>query len=94
MLLSQRLVDGARAQGWTVRCPTDARERTAIVTLEHPDPHAAVDALRAKRVITDYRPGIIRLSPHHFNTTDEIDRALEVLAPLRVASPASASVTA
>src|SRR5205085_11286546 len=30
MLLSQRLVDGARAQGWTVRCPTDANERTTI----------------------------------------------------------------
>ena len=83
MLLSQRLVDGARAQGWTVRCPTVARERTTIVTLEHPDPHVAVDALRAKRVITDYRPGLVRLSPHYFNTTDEIDQTLELLEPLR-----------
>ena len=86
MLLSQRLVDGARAQGWTVRCPTDARQRTAIVTVEHPEPQRAVDALRALGVITDTRPGLIRLSPHYFNTLDEMDRALELLAPLRAAT--------
>ena len=83
MLLSQLLVDGAKAQGWTVRCPDDARERTAIVTLEHPEPGRAVDALRAKGVITDSRPGLIRLSPHYFNTADEMTHALELLAPLR-----------
>ena len=88
MLLSQRLVEGARAQGWTVRCPTDAKQRTTIVTLEHPDPHVVVDALRAQKVITDYRPALVRLSPHYFNTTDEIDRALELLAPLRAGAPA------
>ena len=83
MLLSQRLVDGAIAQGWTVRCPRVAAERTAIVTLEHPDPQRAVDALRAQGVICDSRPGLIRLSPHYFNTAQEMDRALELLAPLR-----------
>lgn len=82
-LLSQRLLDGARTQGWTVRCPLEARERTSIVTLEHPEPQAAVDALRADGVICDSRPGLIRLSPHYFNTLEEMDRALELLAPLR-----------
>ena len=89
MSLSQRLVDGARAQGWTVRCPTDARERTTIVTLEHPEPQRAVDALRAQGVITDSRPGLVRWSPHYFHPADEIDRAVELLAPLR-AQPATA----
>jgi len=83
MLLSQRLVDGAIAQGWTVRCPHVATERTAIVTLEHPEPQRVVDALRAEGVICDSRPGLVRLSPHYFNTSDEMDRALELLAPLR-----------
>ncbi|OLC21255.1 MAG: hypothetical protein AUH33_02225 [Chloroflexi bacterium 13_1_40CM_68_21] len=85
MRLSQRLVDGALEQGWTVRCPRDASERSPIVTLEHPDPASAVTALRAAGVICDNRPGLIRLSPHYFNTLEEMDRALEVLAPLRVA---------
>ncbi len=83
MLLSQRLVDGAITQGWTVRCPRGAAERTAIVTLEHPEPQRVVDALRAQGVICDSRPGLVRLSPHYFNTVAEMDRALELLAPLR-----------
>ena len=84
-LLSQRLVDGALDQGWRIRCPRDANERTPIVTLEHPDPAAAVTALRAGGVICDYRPGLIRLSPHYFNTLEEMDRALALLEPLRAA---------
>ena len=88
MLLSQRLVDGAREQGWALRCPPDPRRRSPIVTLEHPDPPSAVAALRASGLICDHRPGLIRLSPHYFNTAVEIDRALEVLAPLREKVPA------
>ena len=83
MALSQRLVDGARSQGWTLRCPTDAAERTAIVTLEHPNAPLAVEALRRDGIIADSRPGLIRLSPHYFNTVEEMDRALERLATLR-----------
>ena len=83
MLLSQRLVDGALAQGWTVRCPRVASERTAIVTLEHPEPSRVVESLRGQGVICDYRPGLVRLSPHYFNTAAEIDHALDLLAPLR-----------
>jgi selenocysteine lyase/cysteine desulfurase len=86
MKLSQRLVEGALAQGWTVRSPIDPRTRTSIVTLEHADPSSAVAALRQNGLICDYRPGLIRLSPHYFNTLDEMDRALELLAPLRVAA--------
>jgi len=58
------------------------------VTLAHPDPGRAVAALRAEGCIVDYRPGIIRLSPHHFNTAAEMDRTLELLAKVRQAIPA------
>ena len=89
-LLSQRLVDGALAQGWEIRCPRDAERRTPIVTLAHPEPGAAVDALRAHGCVADMRPGLIRLSPHYFNTEDEMDATLALLAGLRAeaASPA------
>jgi len=88
MELSQRLLEGALERGWRARSPREAKQRTSIVTLEHPDPRAAVSALRAQGVICDARPGLIRLSPHYFNTAGEIDRALELLAPLREAVPA------
>jgi selenocysteine lyase/cysteine desulfurase len=88
MLLSQRLVDGALAQGWQLGCVREAALRTPIVTLRHPQPAQAVEALRLNGCIVDHRPGLVRLSPHHFNTEDEIDRTLELLAPLREKVPA------
>jgi kynureninase len=88
MTLSQRLVDGAQIQGWRLGCVREAERRTPIVTLRHPQPAHVVDALRAKGCIADYRPGLVRLSPHHFNTEDEVDATLELLAPLRERVPA------
>jgi kynureninase len=88
LTLSQRLVDGAQIQGWRLGCVREAERRTPIVTLRHPQPAHVVDALRAKGCIADYRPGLVRLSPHHFNTEDEIDATLELLAPLRERVPA------
>ena len=88
MLLSQRLVDGALSQGWRLGCVREADRRTPIVTLRHPEPGQVVDALRAKGCIVDFRPGLVRLSPHHFNTEDEMDATLELLAPLREKIPA------
>ncbi|MDP9265573.1 MAG: aminotransferase class V-fold PLP-dependent enzyme [Chloroflexota bacterium] len=82
-MLSQILVDGALEQGWAVRCPREADARTPIVTLEHSDPPSAVAALRERGCIVDFRPGLIRLSPHYFNTTGEMERTLQLLAEVR-----------
>ncbi len=87
-ILSQILVEGALDQGWTVRCPSAAEDRTPIVTLEHSDPQRAVTALRDRGCVADFRPGLIRLSPHYFNTAEEMERTLELLAEVREAVPA------
>ena len=52
------------------------------------EPLIPAAALRAKGCIVDFRPGLVRLSPHHFNTEDEMDATLELLAPLREKVPA------
>ena len=83
--VSQGLVDGALSHGLRVRCPTDAERRTSIVTIVHPDPHRAVDALRARGVIVDSRPGVVRFSPHFFNTADEIDAAVAAMVEVSAA---------
>lgn len=88
MALSQRLVEGALGQGWQLGCVGEAERRTPIVTLRHPDPAGVVDALRANGCIVDFRPGLVRLSPHYFNTEDEMDATLALLVPLREKVPA------
>lgn len=57
-----------------------ARERRAgIVALRPRDPEAASRRLRDARVIHALREGAIRLSPHCYNTREEIERTLAVL---------------
>jgi kynureninase len=80
--LSQRLVERALERGLRLRCPVEADRRTSIVTVAHPDPWRAVDALRDRGIIVDARPGVVRFSPHFFNTEAEIDDAVEAMAAL------------
>jgi selenocysteine lyase/cysteine desulfurase len=47
--------------------------------IRHPDPPAAVKHLAEHGIIVDHRPGHVRVSPHFYNTEEEIDRFLEVM---------------
>ena len=72
----------ARARGLGIRPKVAARpeQRSAIVMLPAPDPHAAVRQLAADGVIADARPGHVRLSPFFYNLQDDHGTALERLA--------------
>lgn len=80
-VLTDRLIEGARARGFRVRCADDAARRTAIVMIAHDDPAGTVERLAARDIIVDFRPGYVRISPHFYNTEEEIDRVLDALSP-------------
>jgi kynureninase len=47
------------------------------------DAPAMVEQLAERRVFVDSRPGAgLRVSPHFFNTDEEIDEAMDVIASL------------
>jgi selenocysteine lyase/cysteine desulfurase len=60
--------------------PRDAAHRAGIVSIAPADPVAASARLQQARVSHSLREGAIRLSPHCYNTCEEMDRALAVLA--------------
>jgi selenocysteine lyase/cysteine desulfurase len=78
--LTLHLVDAAVDAGLGVRVSPDLRSRSAIVTIPHEDPPAAVRHLARHGIIVDHRPGYVRVSPHFYNTKDEVGRCVEVLA--------------
>ena len=78
--LTEALIERAAELGMRVRGPDRAEERSGIVMIEHADPAAAVRGMRAEGIIVDWRPGGVRLSPHFYNTTEDGDRAMEVLS--------------
>ncbi len=85
--LTERLVEGCRARGFSLTAATDAEHRSAIVMIRHPDAQTAVARLAERGIIVDARPGHVRVSPHFYNTEEEIQRLLETLS--EVAQPSS-----
>lgn len=79
-MLTERLIDGVRANGFRVRCANEPAARSAIVMVAHDDPGRLVAALAARNIIVDWRPGYVRFSPHFYNTETEIDEAVAALA--------------
>lgn len=79
--LSQRLVAGAEAHGLTVYGTTDPDRKTPTTAIRCPgDSHAVEIALREEGILASARGPVVRLAPHFYNTLDEMDRAVEVLA--------------
>lgn len=69
-----------RRSGVQLLTPSDAARRAGIVSLRPRDGQAVSDALRAAGVTHSLREGAVRLSPHVYNTTDDIRKALDVLS--------------
>ncbi len=78
--LSQRLVQELEGAGFSLRVASRPVERTAIVMVKHPRPASAVAALAGEGIIVDHRPGHVRVSPHFYNTEEDVDRFVEALA--------------
>jgi selenocysteine lyase/cysteine desulfurase len=59
-------------------------DKSAIVSLLIPgvDPRAMVREFKSQGVVINQRAGRLRVSPHCYNTTGEIDRLIELLQPL------------
>jgi len=78
--MTRRLIDHARAAGFRVNTPDRDDERAGAVIIDVPDGHAVTQELIRREVIVDYRPDAgIRMSPHFYNTADEIDHAMATL---------------
>ncbi|MCG3137837.1 MAG: Cysteine desulfurase SufS [Phycisphaerae bacterium] len=82
LMLTDRLVAGVRDKGYRVVSPREEDSASGIVTftsLVH-DPYAIQKHLANEhRIITSVRQGRLRISPHLYNSPEEIDRLVELL---------------
>jgi len=81
--LTNDLIARAREHGWIVRAPQEPECRSSIVMLAFDHPEELVEGLVCKGIITDYRPGLLRISPFFYNTLEEnaivVDAIAEIL---------------
>jgi kynureninase len=77
------MIEFALEHGWKVNSPREAEDRGASVMIYVEDGPAMVKRLAERKVFVDCRPGVgLRISPHFFNTDEEVREALGILAEL------------
>ena len=80
---TQWMIDFGRERGWTINTPLEESRRGGSVMIGVDDAQQTAELLAEKRVFVDWRPGAgLRVSPHFFNTDEELDEALNILAGL------------
>lgn len=85
--LTDHVIARADRAGLAVRTPRDRNERGGVVNVGvGPDAGRICHELLARDVSTDFRGDGLRISPHFFNTEDEIDRCFDELRALGVGS--------
>jgi kynureninase len=83
MRQTARLVELADAHGYPVNAPRDPAKRGGTVAFDVPHGAEVAQALLARDVIIDYRPGAgIRVAPHFYTTDDEVERVVAETAEI------------
>jgi selenocysteine lyase/cysteine desulfurase len=79
--LTDYLCERWQAAGFEVYSPRQGGEKSGIVSLISPvsNPRALVRLCREARIVINQRSGRIRISPHCYNTVEEIDQVVDLL---------------
>jgi selenocysteine lyase/cysteine desulfurase len=79
--LTEEAIESALRAGYEVVSPRNPEERSGIVTFRIPgtDPKRLWKALLSRNVVCSPRDGGIRISPHFYNTSEEIGRFFEIV---------------
>lgn len=78
--ITEKLIEEADALGLAVYIDSPRDERAGIVSIEVPYPEKAFTDLARERIEVAVRQGWVRVSPHFYNTQDEIVRLVAGLA--------------
>jgi kynureninase len=77
---TSRLIDLADARGFTTTVPRDPARRGGTVAFDVPHAREVAQALLARDVVVDFRPGAgIRIAPHFYTSDDELDAAVQAI---------------
>ncbi len=81
--LNAHLIAGVDDLGGTVVTPREPGRHGALVCIASNDAEELVRALARWGIVTSSRAGNLRVSPHCYNSIEDVDAVLEALAPHR-----------
>ena len=80
--LSDHLVDRIKENDkMRLLTPDNSKQRAGIVTfsISNADPEEIMEKMKERSITISIRQGFLRISPHFYNTFEEMDKMLEVL---------------
>ena len=77
MKLTDRVIDSAKDLGLKLQTPEEKSCRSGIVNFKVSKPLKLVERLGKKKIVVSARAQGIRVSPHYYNTEEEIDKLME-----------------
>ena len=80
--VQEPVVKWARENNVRITSPVENGHRSAILCVAPPKPAEAYHGLKRARIVCSLREGAIRLSPHCYNTMEEMEKVIEVLDDL------------
>lgn len=86
-----QIISLADQRGWRVNAPRDPERRGGTVAVDMPHSKQVCAELLKRDILVDFRPGAgVRISPHFYNTPEEIDTAFSAMDEIMrdLASPA------
>lgn len=80
-MISSQLMKGLSDLGADILSPSDQSQRSAMVAARFPgiDSAIIVKKLKEKNVVVSLRRDFLRFSPHFYNSSTDIDRALHIV---------------
>jgi len=73
MKLTDHLIEAVEDLGLKLQTPKEKQSRSGIVNFEMNRPQKLVEKLEKKGIVVSVRANGIRVSPHYYNTEEEID---------------------
>jgi len=80
--LTDHLITTVKNSGFELQTPEEPANRSGIVNFKTKAPKKVVEGLGNKGIIVSARANGIRVSPHFYNTEDEIDKAMSQVRSL------------
>lgn len=80
--LVDQFLTGLDSSKYTIHSPLEQDDRTAIILISHREPKrnkAVFKHLQEEKIFIAFREGLLRFSPHLYNTPKDIDKALTVM---------------
>ncbi len=78
-VLTQLAIDRLTAKSSELLTPAEPAHRAGIVTFRPHNAQQLFEKFKAERIFVSLREGCIRISPHFYNTSDEMEKVLGVI---------------